>query len=195
MTGQAPASAPGYWSQFKGRAVDTLKGVGAHILTALKWVGLKLLAPGVSLIVAAVAIVLVAMGAKELQVGGLLGWLLGRKGSGGKAIDVANTIPSDRIDTNGALIPEGVPDSKGITQAVVVPIHEPGVFSNPSTVKFTPPGADKPVEVQLPDGVKNKNVAQVVVLTPDKFVVTVKDNSAVPASKVDDLLNKYGGTP
>jgi hypothetical protein len=78
-----------------------------------------------------------------------------------------------------------------MTQAVVVPIKNPGMFSNPDTVVFTPPGETKPVEVQLPDGVKAKDVDTVVVVKPEKFVVTVKDKSGIPAKKVDDLLNKY----
>jgi hypothetical protein len=156
------------------------------------WAALKLVAPGVALVVILVAVLLVSVGFKELQIGGILGKLFGKKPSD-KAIDTANTIPPHRVDEKGKLIPAGTPDSKGTTQAVVVPIQEPGIFSNPDTVKFTPPGKDEPVEVQLPDGVKNKDVSQVVIVHPDMVVVTVKDNSGIPASHVDDLLKKYGG--
>jgi hypothetical protein len=158
-----------------------------------RWMGVKLMAPGVALVVVAIAIVLVAMGVKELQIGGLLGWLFGKKDPEQKAIDIANTVPPHRVDPNGVLIPQGTPDSKGDTQAVVVPIQSPGIFSNPTTVTFTPPGSDKPIEIQLPDGIKNKDVDKVIVVQPGKFVVTVKDSSGIPAQKVDDLLKKYGG--
>ena len=170
---------PSFWSQFWGR----MKSV-------FRWIGLNLLAPGAALVVVLVAILLVAMGAKELQIGGLLAKLFGKKDPE-KAIDVANSVPPGRVDKDGKLIQPGTPDSKGDTQAVVVPIKEPGLFSNPNTVEFTPSGADKPIEVQLPDGVKAKDVDKVVVVQPGKFVVTVKDDSGVTASKVDDLLKKY----
>lgn len=175
------APQPSFWAQ-----------VWERTKSIFRWAGVKLLAPGVALVVVVIAIVLVAMGAKELQIGGLLGWLFGKKDPEQKAIDIANTVPPHRVDPNGVLIPQGTPDGKGDTQAVVVPIQEPGIFSNPDTVTFTPPGADKPVVIQLPDGVKNKDVDKVIVMQPGKFVVTVKDNTGIPASTVDDLLKKYG---
>lgn len=158
-----------------------------------KWVAQKLLAPGVALIIVVVAVVLVAMGAKDLQIGGLLARLLGKKAEGDGKIDIANTVDPDRVDKNGKLIPPGTPDSQGSTQAVVVPIENSGgLFSNPDTVKFTPPGEDKPREIKLPDGVTAKDVDKVIVVQPEKFVVTVKDNSKVSGQDIDDLLKKYG---
>lgn len=159
----------------------------------IKAILVKLAVPGVAVVVVVVAILLIAMGWKELQIGGFLARLFGKKDPALKAIDVANSVPEHRVDKAGNLIPVGTPDSKGQTQAAVVPIKEPGLFSNPDTVEFTPPGKFAPVEVQLPDGVKNRDVEKVIVVQPDKFVVSVKDDSGVPASKVDDLLAKYGG--
>ncbi len=173
---------PSFWSR-----------LGAGMKATFRWMGEKLLGPGVALLVVGVAIVLLAMGAKELQIGGLLGWLLGRKDEGQKAIDVANTVPPNRVDANGKLIPIGTADSKGITQVDVVPIKDSGLFSNPDTVEIVPPGTDKPIVIKLPDGVKNKDVEKVIVVQPGMFVVTVKDGSGIPASKVDDLIAKYGG--
>ena len=164
----------------------------AKVKPFFTFVGRKLLAPGAVLIIVLVAVVLFMMGFKNLQIGGLLGKLLGRKDPSKKAIDVSNTVPKDRVDENGKVIPPGEPDSKGMTQVVVVPIQDPGLFSNPDTVVFTPPGETESVEVQLPDGVKAKDVEQVIVVQPDKYVVTVKDNSGVSAKTVDDLLKKYG---
>ena len=155
------------------------------------WIRKWVLAPIPALILIALAIVLVAMGFKELKIGGLLSWLFGKKDSK-KAIDVANSIPEGRVDKSGRLIQPGTPDSKGVTQAVVVPIHEPGLFSDPSTVKVTPPGENKPIVVSLPDGVKAKDVDKVVMVKPEVYVVTVKDSSKVTSKKVDDLLAKYG---
>lgn len=164
----------------------------ARMKAVFRWIGTRLLAPGVALLVVVLAIVLVAMGIKDVQIGGLLGRLFGKKDPEQRAIDVANTISPHRVDPNGVLIPQGTPDSKGVTQAVVVPIQTPGLLSDPSTVTYIPPGSDKPVVVQLPDGVKNSDISQVVVMKPAVIAVTVKDGSGVPAQRVDDLLKKYG---
>jgi hypothetical protein len=164
----------------------------ATVWAKLKWVATQFFAPGVALVVIIVAVLLVAMGWKELQIGGLLGKLFGKKDPEQRAIDVANSVPPDRVGPDGKLIPQGTPDSKGDTQAVVVPINDPGLFSNPDTVTFTPPGASKAVEIQLPDGVRQQDVEKVIVVQPDKFVITVKDSSGISASSVDDLLKKYG---
>lgn len=162
-----------------------LKAVG-------QWSARVLVAPGVALLVVGAAVLLVVLGVKNIQLGGLLGWLFGKKKPETTAIDVANSVPTDRVDAEGKIIPQGEPDSKGITQAVVVAIQDPGLFSNPDTVVFTPPGSDKAVEIQLPDGVRAKDIEKVIVVTPEKFVVTVKDSSGITAKHVDDLLKKYG---
>lgn len=173
---------PSFWQVVVGK----LKAIG-------KWCARNLAAPGVALLIVVGAVLLVAAGFKNIQIGGILGKLFGKKKPETKAIDVANTVPKDRVDDKGKIIPQGEPDSKGMTQAVVVPIQDPGLFSNPDTVVFTPPGEDKPVEIVLPDGVKAKDVEKVIVVKPEKFVVTVKDKSGITGKKVDDLLKKYGG--
>jgi hypothetical protein len=175
-------------------APETFWGtVWSRVKAALHWAALKLVAPGVALVVILVAVLLVAMGFKELQIGGLLARLLGRKPAVKANPDVANTVPTDRVDKDGKLIPPGTPDSGGNVQAVVVPIENPGgLFSNPSTVKVTPPGQSEPIHVQLPDGVRARDVDKVILVSPTQVVVTVHDDSGVPASKIDDLLGKYG---
>src|SRR5512137_508028 len=154
-----------------------MKDFWQAVLKTLKWMAVKLLALGVAVLIVIGAILLVAIGFKELQIGGLLASLFGKKDPEKKALDTANTIPKDRVDPQGNLIPIGKPDSKGDTQVQVVPIDQPGLFSNPDTVTFTPPGADKPIEVKLPDGVKSKDVDSVVVVSPEVTVVVVKDNT------------------
>lgn len=169
-----------------------MKDFWAAVLKTLKWVAVKILAPGVALLIVIGAIILIAMGFKEIQIGGLLARLFGKPEPGKRVIDIANTIPKDRVDANGNLIPIGTPDSKGDTQVQVVPIKEPGLFSNPDTVTFTPPGETKPVEVKLPDGVKARDVDSVVVVSPEVTVVTVKDGTGLSTQRIDDLLEKYG---
>jgi len=171
---------PSFWATVKDKT-----------MAILKWLSRVLVAPGVALVVVAVAILLIVLGVKNIQVGGILGKLFGKKTPGDRAIDTANSVPEDRVDKDGKIIKPGEADSKGMTQAVVVPIEKPGIFSNPDTVKFTPPGETKPVEIQLPDGVKAKDVDKVVVVKPKQFAVTVKDDSGIEANKIDDLLSRY----
>jgi hypothetical protein len=140
-----------------------------------------------------VVFVLVALGCKNIQIGGLLGKLFGKDPQDGKKpIDVANTVPEDRVDENGVIIKPGEPDSKGQTQAVVVPIEEPGLFDDPSKVKITPPGETKPIVIDLPDGVKAQDVDKVIVVKPEVYAVTVKDKSGIKGEDIDSLLDKYG---
>lgn len=146
-----------------------------------------------ALVVILVAVVLVSMGFKELQIGGLLSKIFGRTASNLKASGIVNTIDPDRVDQNGKVIPIGQPDSRGITQAVVVPIEGTGLFSDPKTVKIIPPGEEKAIDIVLPDGVTNKDVEQVILIKPGVVAVTVKDSSGVSAQEIDDLLRKYGG--
>lgn len=161
------------------------------LATAWGWIRKYLLAPLPALILVAVALVLIVLGFKNVKIGGLLAKLFG-KPEGQKAVDVANTVPEHRVDKDGKVILPGTPDSQGITQAVVVPVETGGLFSDPTIVKVTPPGQDKPVVVHLPDGVKDTDVHQVVIVKPDVMAVTVKDSSKVTVKDVDDLLAKYG---
>ena len=163
----------------------------AFLATAWTWIRRYILAPLPALILVAVALVLVLLGFKNIQIGGLLAKLFG-KPEGQKAIDVANSVPDHRVDKDGRIIQPGTPDSKGMTQAVVVPVDTGGLFSDPKVVKITPPGQTEPVIVYLPDGVKSKDVHQVVIVRPDVVAVTVKDSSKIAPKTVDDLLAKYG---
>ena len=151
-----------------------------------------ILAPLPVLIIVVVGVVLVAMGAKNIQIGGLIGKLLGKKSSK-KAIAKANSVPKDRVREDGTLIPIGEADSKGITQARVVPIEKPGLFDDPKKVKIRPDGG-KAIEIEVPDGVKAKDVEEVVVISPEVTAVTVKNASKVSADDVDDLLARYGSS-
>jgi len=163
------------------------------LLKVWAWVRKYLIAPLPILLVVAGAILSVVLGFKKKQIGGILAKLTGKKNDGKKDVDVANTIPEGRVDKDGKLIPIGTADTKGITQAVVVPIESPGMFSNPDTVTIIHPEDKTPVVVQLPDGVKAKDVDKVVIVSPEVHVVTVKDSSKVTGKDVNDLLAKYGG--
>lgn len=163
------------------------------LLKVWAWIRKYLIAPLPIILVVLGAIILVVLGAKNVQIGGILAKLTGKKTDGKKAVDVANTIPEDRVDKDGKIIPIGTADDKGLTQAVVVPIESPGMFSNPDHVTIQDPVENKPVVVELPKGVKAKDVDKVVVISPEVHVVTIKNTSKVQASDVNDLLAKYGG--
>jgi len=127
------------------------------IKRVFRWIAAPL--PAILIVVG--AIILVVLGVKDVQIGGLLNKLFGKedkKATGNKAIDVANSVPKARVDKDGKLIPPGTPDSKGQTQAVVVPIEKPGLFGDPGIVKIVPPGEKDPVEIVLPDGVHSSSV-------------------------------------
>ena len=161
----------------------------AWIKRIFRWITAPL--PAIFLVVG--ALILVALGFKNIQIGGLLGKLFGKDPKKGeRALDIANTVPDDRVDEDGKLISPGKPDLGGQTQAVVVPIKKPGLFDDPSKVKVVPPGKDKAIDIDLPDGVKAKDVDKVVITQPGDFVVTVKDSSGILAKDVDSLLKKYG---
>lgn len=162
------------------------------IVSAAKWTLHNLLGPVLVIVVTMGAGLLVLLGLKDLKIGGLIGTLLGEKKPTDTAIGVANSIPSDRVDSSGKLIPIGTADATGMTQAAVVPILDLGTFGNHNTVSFTAPGDSEPTEINLPTGVKSGDVEHVVVVQPGKFAVTVKDSSGIPASSIDDLLKKYG---
>lgn len=163
----------------------------ASVKSGLSWLGVKVLGPILVVLLVIVAVILVSMGFKELQIGGLIGRLLGRNSPQKGSVDVTNTIDPNRVGPDGKLIQPNTPDTKGQTQAVVVPINEPGLLSDPSTISFVPPGDAKPIEVVLPDGVTNKDVDQVVVVSPGNFVVTVHDTSGISVTSLDNLLKKY----
>jgi hypothetical protein len=157
-------------------------------------IGIKVIGPILAIVVVVGGFLLLTMGFKELQIGGVLGKLLGKKGDvPKKAVDIANTVDKDRVGSDGKLIQPGTTDAKGMTQAVVVPIKEPGLFSDPKKVEFVAPGETKPTKIELPEGVTNKDVEHVVVIKPEVVAVTVKDKSGISAQKIDDLLTKYGG--
>lgn len=165
---------------------------GEKVKSTLHWCATTFLAPGLALLVVIGAVLLASIGFKDLQIGGLLSKLFGKTPPGKAHLEVANSIPAGRVDKDGKLIPIGTPDSKGMTQVAVVPIEDTGgLFSNPNTVKITPPGETKPIEVALPVGVKAKDVDKVVIVQPEKLVVTVKDDSGIQATQIDDLLAKY----
>ncbi len=130
----------------------------------------------------------VAMAAfrQNFQIGGLLGLLWGPK-----PVDPNIRVlpPPGRVDKDGKPIPAGQPDDKGWTQAPVnVPIVEPGIFSDPNVVVINHPDKGE-VKIPLPEGVKNKDVKQVVEVSANVYEVRNLD-SGVDAGKLLKELEK-----
>ena len=179
---------------FGEKTWQAMKAFFAKLWAIIKGLSAKTLGVLLAIVVLAVVAVLIALGFKNLRMGGILGWLLGKTDDSRSVIDQANTVDPQRVDPSGKPIPIGQPDSKGITQVPVLPIQDPGLFSDPNKVVIQPPNSDKPVVVVLPDGVKNSEVDQVVVITPTVTDVIVTDKSEVSKSEVDDLLSKFRGS-
>ncbi len=166
-----------------------LKGVWEWLKALGKRVGTVFIryplaaAATVFLVVAAVA---VAASGKSLQIGGLLQRLWGSK----KPENLRATVAEDRKTDEGRPIEPGASDDKGFVQSPVsTEIVEPGMFSNPDTVTVVHPEKGK-VVIDLPEGVKNKDVHEVVEVSPDVYEVKNRDKG-VPVKKIDDVLKKF----
>lgn len=159
-----------------------LKSLGAKVGTLFVRYPLAAAAT-VFLVVAAVA---VAASGRSLQIGGILQKLWGTK----KPESLRATVAEDREGEDGRPIAPGVSDDRGFVQSPVsTAIVEPGMFSNPDTVTVVHPEKGK-VVISLPEGVKNKDVHEVVEVSPDVYEVKNKDRG-VPAKKLDDVLKKF----
>jgi hypothetical protein len=134
----------------------------------------------VFLVVAAIAM---AAAGKQLQIGGILAKLWGKK-----APDIRGIPPQDRKDADGKTIQPGESDDKGFVQAPVsVEIKDPGIFGDPKVVTVVHPDKGE-VKILLPDGVKNKDVKEVTEISPDIYEIKNHDSGV----NTDDLLKTLG---
>lgn len=139
--------------------------------------------------VVVVGAVLLAVFGQKVQIGGVLGWLWGRTHPRDLPNAPAVIPPPGRIDDKGDPIPPGTPDDGGWTQApVVLPIKDPGILSDPTTVTVTHPDG-KDVTIPLPKGVKNTDVQQVIMVAPNVYQIANKD-TGVDAGQILEDLNK-----
>jgi hypothetical protein len=137
----------------------------------------------VFLVVAAVAL---AASGKSFQIGGILQKLWGAK----RPENPRATVADGRKAEDGRPVEPGLSDDKGFVQSPVsTEIVEPGIFSNPDTVTVVHPEKGK-VVIDLPEGVKNKDVHEVTEISPDVYEVKNRDKG-VPVKKLDDVLKKF----
>lgn len=120
---------------------------------------------------------------KDLQIGGLLGSLTGKKQPNLRAV-----VPEGRVDGAGKPILPGQSDQQGFTQAPVsATIQKPGLFSDPKTLVVEHPTKGKQV-IALPTGVINKDVSEVIEISPDVYEVKNNDKSKVDTKRLLDVL-------
>jgi hypothetical protein len=143
-------------------------------------------------IAATIAVVIFAVFAaifkQDMQIGGILDKLWGRKRKSDH--DVRAVPPKDRIDDKGNPIEPGDSDKDGWVQAPEIPIKKPSIFDSPDTIKIIHPEKGE-IEVKLPEGVKNKDVAKVVIIAPNIIEVRNKDKPKIDVDKLlEDLRRK-----
>lgn len=141
-----------------------------------------------TILVVVFAVIVVFIFRQEIQIGGILGWLWGKK------IELDSNIkvlpPINRVDNDGKPIAAGDSDKGGWTQAPInTEIKEPWIFSNPKVIVVTHPDKGE-VKIPLPDGVINKDVKQVTEVAPDIYQLTNNDKSSVDAAQLLKDLDK-----
>lgn len=121
----------------------------------------------------------------RFQIGGILEKLWGTE----KKENLRLIPPEDRKDEKGIQIQPGKSDEKGFVQAPVnVEIKEPGIFSNPNKITIVHPEKGE-VVLELPTGVKNRDIKQIVEVSPNVYQVANNDKG-VDAGKLLEELEK-----
>lgn len=138
-------------------------------------------AAAILLIIGAIAM---ALAGHDVQIGGLLEKLFGKKKTDP---NIRVIPPSGRIDVNGDLVPLGESDKKGYVQAPInTKIVAPGVFSNPDTIVVVHPNKGE-ITIPLPVGVKNKDVSEVIEVQPNVYEIKNNDKG-VDTSELEEIL-------
>lgn len=131
-----------------------------------------------------VGAVIMAIGGHDIQIGGLLEKLFGKKKADP---DIRVLPPPGRVDSSGNAIPVGKSDEKGYVQPPIgTTIKDPGIFSNPDTITVVHPDKGE-VTLPLPTGVKNKDVSEVIEVQPGVYQIKNND-SGVDTSELKDML-------
>lgn len=141
------------------------------------------IAAAVTVVVVLLAVMAMASG-KKFQLGGLLGKLWGTKPKENKR----GVVPEDRVDADGKPIKPGESDVKGFVQAPAIKgIKKPGLFDDPKTITVVHPEKGE-IVIDLPEGVKNEDVKEVVEIEPDVYEVRNNDKGV----DTDELLDVLG---
>jgi len=150
-----------------------------------KWLIRYPIAAAVAVFVIVGGLALVFLG-KDVQLGGILGRLFGKE----KGQNARGVVPPDRVDGDGKPIQPGESDEKGYVQAPVsTEIKDPGIFDDPGTITVVHPEKGE-VVIDLPEGVKNRDVREVVEIEPDVYEVRNNDKGVDAGALLRDLGEK-----
>jgi len=129
------------------------------------------------------AVLAMTMG-KNIQIGGLLESLWGKKEPKNNRL----VVPDERTDDEGEPIKPGESDDEGYVQVPAkITIKEPGIFSDPDKIEIIDEMGNGS-KIPLPKGVKNSDVEEVVVVKPNVYEVKNKDGG-VNVVDLDNLIN------
>lgn len=153
------------------------------------------LAAVATVVVVVVGLLLVKSGVKkDLNIGGVVKWLFSKPGTQKSVVAAANEVPKHRVDDEGKAIPVGTADENGWTQWEVKEFKPSANPLRDRTVISVPGKDGAPVEVKLPEGVKDTDVDQVVEVHPEVYVVKTNNASKVHAKDLLDRLPKPKGS-
>ena len=160
-----------------------LKYVGSFFRSVGRWFIRYPIAATISIIVIVVAVILTVVG-KDIQIGGLLGKLFGRESKP----NARGIPPKERVNEDGTPILPGESDDRGFVQSPALKtIKTPGLFDDPKTITIVHPDKGD-VKIDLPKGVENKDVREVVEIEPDVYEVRNNDSGV----DLNDLLDVLG---
>lgn len=161
------------------------KSVWEYIKIAGKWIIRYPLAIAVTVLLVVGSVFLLISG-KNVQLGGVLGKLFGKT----PEINARGVVPPERVDESGKPIPVGESDELGFVQAPVIKkIKEPGIFDDPSVLTIEHPEKGE-VKIELPKGVRNSDVKEVIEISPDVYEVRNDDSGVDYDSLLKSLDSK-----
>ncbi len=159
--------------------------VGSLFRSIGRWCVRYPIAAVISVIVMVVAIVFIVAG-KDIQIGGLLGKLFGKE----PGPNARGVPPKERVRENGTTILPGESDNKGFVQSPALKtIKTPGLFDDPKTITVVHPEKGD-IKIDLPEGVKNEDVKEVVEIEADVYEVRNNDSGADVSTLLDVLGDK-----
>lgn len=159
------------------------QSVWNYIKVIGKWMVRYPLAIAATVLLVVGSILLLAFG-KNVQLGGILGKLFGKENN----TNARGVPPPGRTDENGKVIQPGESDEKGFVQAPALKaIKDPGLFDNPNVLVIEHPEKGE-VRIELPKGVKNSDVKEVIEIEPDVYEIRNNDSGV----DYDDILDSLG---
>lgn len=167
------------------KPVPVGKTIKAWATTAFNWLLRYPLALVAGILVVVVGFMLIQSGVK-FNIGGVLKMLFGRAKGQMSVVAASNSVPDKRVDKEGKEIPVGVADENGWTQWEVKKFKtSASPFRDTSVITVETKNGD--VEVALPTGIKDTDIATVIEVQPEVYVVRTHVDTAVHAK---DLLDK-----